>query len=92
MPLWQPLNDGPNVAIAECPRCHFKRNYTDLQQDPNDGNWYCRFGCVDLIDPWRLPSRRTEDISLDHARPREELEEKPTTPFYPPNTQTAENS
>lgn len=68
MSLWHPLNTGSNVAIALCPRCHFKYQYTDLVQDPNNDNWYCP-DCSDLIDAWRLPPRRTEDISLQHARP-----------------------
>lgn len=68
MSMWMPLNTGPNVAIAICPRCLQKRQYTDLRQDPNDQNWYCRFSCVDGLDRWRLPPRRTEDISLLHPR------------------------
>lgn len=68
MSLWHPLNTGSNVAIALCPRCHFKYQYTELVQDPNNDNWYCK-KCADLIDAWRLPPRRTEDISLQHARP-----------------------
>lgn len=87
MPLWEPLNGGGNVALAVCPRCHFKRQYTDLRKDPNDGNWYCKFDCVDLKDPWRLPPRRTEDISLEHARPDPtDLSTNVTYP-YPANTQ-----
>lgn len=86
-----PLNGGSNVAIAVCPRCHFKRQFTDLRKDPNDGNWYCKFDCIDIFDPWRLPPRRTENISLDHARP-----EPLPTPVeegypYPANTQTEVN-
>lgn len=69
MSLWEPINTGSNVAIAVCMRCHFKRQYTDLRQDPNNQNWYCKYGCIDALDPWRLPPRRTEDISLQHARP-----------------------
>lgn len=69
MSLWHPLNTGSNVAIAICPRCHFKRQYTELAKDPNDGNYYCIYGCIDIFDPWRLPPRKTENISLDHARP-----------------------
>lgn len=68
MSLWQPLADGPNVAIALCPRCYKKINYADLRQDPNTLQWMCPAD-VDLFDPWRLPPRRTEDISLQHARP-----------------------
>ena len=68
MSLFVPINSGPNVAIAECPRCHRHLQYVDLVQDPNNLNWMCKL-CRDDFDPWRLPPRRTEDISLAHARP-----------------------
>lgn len=80
MPVWLPHNDGPNIATAYCQRCTHKRQYADLRQDPNDLNYYCRFGCIDIFDPWRLPTRTTENISLEHARPQ--LENYDT--FYPP--------
>jgi hypothetical protein len=74
MPLYLPVNlDGNKVSIAICPRCCMKIQYDDLRQDPNNLNWYCA-ECVDLYDPWRLPARKTEDISLRHPRPDTELE------------------
>lgn len=60
------------VAIAVCPRCNFKVQYDDLVKDPNTQNYYCA-DCADLLDPWRLPARRTEDISLQHPRKDEDL-------------------
>ena len=80
MSLWHPLATGSNVAIALCPRCFKKVNYADLRQDPNNGNWYCNDGCVDRYDPWRLPPRRTEDISLQHAR----IDPNDVATYYPP--------
>lgn len=72
MSHYLPVNTGKSVAIAICPRCKFKVQYADLRQDPNNKNWYCK-SCVDLYDPWRLPARDPEDISLDHPRKDEDL-------------------
>ena len=81
-----PLNSGENVAIAECPRCHFKVQYADMKQDPNNRNWYCK-DCIDIFDPWRLPAPVPENISLDHARPETEIAVTGSDYPYPPGTQ-----
>lgn len=66
------VNTSGSAAIAICPRCAIKVQYDDLKQDPNNKQWYCA-SCVDLYDPWRLPARQAENISLNHPRPDEEL-------------------
>jgi hypothetical protein len=87
-----PLNTGANAAIAVCPRCKFKVQYTDLKQDPNTKNWYCP-DCVDEFDPWRLPSRKAENIALQHPRPDPtDISTDGAGYPYPPGTQTAVNS
>lgn len=70
--LFLPVHTSGRVSIAICPRCQKKIQYDDLRQDPNNQNWYCA-ECVDLYDPWRLPARQAEDITLHHPRPDEEL-------------------
>lgn len=70
--LYLPVRIGKTASIAICGRCQRKIYYDDLKQDPNDKNWYCA-ECVDKYDPWRLPSRATEDISLCYPRPDEDL-------------------
>lgn len=62
-----------NLAIAVCPRCKFKVRYVDLQIDPNDQQYRCP-KCVDLYDPYRLPPRAPDQISLQYPRPDEPLE------------------
>lgn len=59
------------VAIAVCDRCKMKRSITELIADPNvPGLRVCRDrGCADQFDPWRLPARKSEDISLKYPRP-----------------------
>lgn len=73
MGLYLPVKRQGSCAIAVCPRCSRKVQYDDLKKDPNNDQWYCE-DCVDLYDPWRLPARPAEDISLQHPRPDTEIE------------------
>lgn len=73
MSLYLPVRKSGSAAIAVCPRCQMKIYYDDLVQDPNNQQWYCA-ECVDLYDPYRLPARKPEDITLQHPRPDVDLE------------------
>lgn len=68
MSLYLPVRVKGSAAIAICYRCQKKIYYDDLTRDPNNLNYYCPT-CVDEYDPWRLPARQTENISLDRPRP-----------------------
>jgi hypothetical protein len=47
-----------------------KRASTFLVPDPNaPGLRVCKDTCVDVYDPWRLPPRATEDITVRNIRP-----------------------
>lgn len=72
MSKFLPVRTKGTAAIAVCPRCQKKIYYDELKRDPNNGNYYCG-DCVDIYDPWRLPARATENISLQHPRPDVEL-------------------
>jgi len=72
MSLYLPVKLKGSAAIAVCYRCQRKVYYDQLKQDPNNKNYYCP-ECIDLFDPWRLPPRKPEDITLDHPRPDTEL-------------------
>jgi len=73
MILYLPVRTKGNASIAVCGRCSMKMYYDDLKKDPNNGLMVCK-DCQDLYDPWRLPARKTENISLQHPRPDVELE------------------
>ena len=70
-----PKNVAGSMAITTCQRCNTKMYYGDMQKDPNNGLWVCK-ECCDIYDPWRLPARKAEDISLQRPRPDVDL----TTP------------
>lgn len=62
------------VSIGVCDRCKMKRALVDLGPDRNSpGLRVCNQGCNDLYDPYRLPARRTENITVQYPRPDEEL-------------------
>jgi hypothetical protein len=70
------IRTGPsNLAIAVCDRCKMKVPYTELRSDGNSpGLRVCSDpGCWDTKDPYRLPARKPEVISLRYPRPDEEL-------------------
>ena len=71
--LYLPVRTSGSAAIAVCYRCQRKVYYDELKQDPNNKQYFCR-DCVDEFDPWRLPARQAEDISLSHPRPDVDLE------------------
>jgi hypothetical protein len=69
MPRYIDTRGHTKIAIGICARCSLKFPYDDLVPDPNfPGLYVCRDD-IDQFDPYRLPARETEDITLDHARP-----------------------
>jgi len=76
MSIW--LNTiGNNVlSIAICDRCHMKRPYTDMRPDGNiPALRVCSDACSDQFDPYRLPARQPEKISIRFPRPDEDIAE-----------------
>lgn len=64
------------LGIGICDRCGFKRSLEDLVSDPNQpGLKVCHDTCVDEYDPYRLPQRTPEDITLRFVRPDEPIDD-----------------
>lgn len=74
------------IAIGICGRCSLKFPLIDLIEDPNSpGLLVCKED-VDDYDPYRLPPRETEDITLEYPRPDVRLDTTtvvPGTPSWP---------
>ena len=69
MPRYLNPRSGTHLAIAICDRCQSKVPYNALRPDGNSpGLRVCR-SCWDVKDPWRLPARRPDRISLKNPRP-----------------------
>jgi hypothetical protein len=59
-----------DIAIAVCDRCKMKRPHAVMRPDPNfPGLQVCDQGCADQFDPYRLPARKTERITIRFPRP-----------------------
>lgn len=69
------------LGIGICSRCQFKFALGDLVQDPNIPNfWVCRADRDDF-DPYRMPARMPDDITLPFVRPDVPLDTPPTPPW-----------
>jgi len=67
-----------DIAIAICDRCRMKRPHAELSKDPNfPGLMVCEQGCKDDFDPYRLPARKTEKITIRFPRPDADIAVNP---------------
>ena len=86
MPRFLNTEGNAVIAIFICDRCRMKRPITEAMPDPNfPGLKVCQQGCADEKDPYRLPARKTERITLQFPRPDVSVAVEPdgiaTTPF-----------
>lgn len=74
------------IAIGICGRCSLKFPLIDLIEDPNSPGLLVCKDDVDDYDPYRLPPRETEIITLEYPRPDVRLSTisvAPGTPAWP---------
>jgi hypothetical protein len=70
MPIFLDTLGYSDIAIAVCDRCKMKRPHAVMRSDPNfPGLQVCNEGCADNFDPYRLPARKTERITIRFPRP-----------------------
>ena len=70
MSIWLNTRGNTVLSIAICDRCKMKRAYDDIGNDRNiPGLRVCNYGCNDERDPYRLPARQPEKISIRFPRP-----------------------
>lgn len=70
MPIFLDTTGLSDIAIAICDRCKVKRPHAVMRNDPNfPGLRVCNEGCADQLDPYRLPARKTERITIRFPRP-----------------------
>lgn len=70
MPRFLDTTGYSDIAIAVCDRCKMKRPHAVMRSDPNfPGLQVCNEGCADEFDPYRLPARKTEKITIRFPRP-----------------------
>lgn len=69
MPLYLDTRGRSTLGIGVCGRCGCKMSLDDLLDDPNAPGLKVCVDDLDQLDPYRLPPRETEDITLRYARP-----------------------
>lgn len=70
MPRFLNTIGNSSLSIFICDHCHMKRPYSDMRPDGNiPALKVCSEGCSDQFDPYRLPARQTEKISIRFPRP-----------------------
>jgi hypothetical protein len=70
MPRFLDTHGLSDIAIFICDRCRLKRPHAEARNDPNfPGLLVCAQGCADQKDPYRLPARQTERITIRFPRP-----------------------
>jgi hypothetical protein len=73
---WLDTRGNNVISIAICDRCKMKRAYSDIIPDGNiPGIRVCIYGCSDQFDPYRLPARQPEKISIRFPRPDADVAE-----------------
>jgi hypothetical protein len=69
MSIWLDTRGRSTLGIAVCARCSRKMSLDELFSDPNSpGLRVCREDLDDL-DPYRLPPRQPDNITLPFVRP-----------------------
>jgi hypothetical protein len=77
MPLYLDTRGKIYAAVAICDRCSRKFPLEELMSDPNaPGLRVCKAD-LDELDPYRLPARQTERITLPFVRPDTPLTSAP---------------
>jgi hypothetical protein len=69
MSIWLDTRGRSTLGIAVCARCSRKMSLDELFSDPNSpGLRVCRED-LDQLDPYRLPPRQPDNITLPFVRP-----------------------
>jgi hypothetical protein len=69
MSIYLDTRGKSNIGIGICDRCSRKFSLTELMSDPNSpGLRVCRED-LDELDPYRLPPRQPDTITLPFVRP-----------------------
>lgn len=75
MPRFLDPRGRATYGIGLCARCSCKFFLDELHSDPNSpGLMVCKKD-LDVLDPYRLPARQTEDITLPFYRPDRPLDD-----------------
>ena len=93
MSKWLDTRGNNTLSIAICDRCKMKYAYSDLIPDGNiPALRVCQNGCSDQFDPYRLPARQPEKISIRFPRPDADISQYDDAITTDPNIVNMPNS
>lgn len=69
MPIFLDPRGRSTYGIGLCARCSRKMSIEELFPDPNSPGLMVCIKDLDVLDPYRLPARQTEQINLPIYRP-----------------------
>jgi len=75
MPVFLDTRGRSTLGIGICGRCSRKMSLEDLHPDPNIPGLYVCTKDMDQFDPYRLPARSPDQITLPFVRPDTPLTE-----------------
>ena len=78
MPVFLNTRGNPTLGIGICGRCSRKFPLHKLYSDPNYPGLRVCEADMDQFDPYRLPARQPDKITLPFVRPDEPLSGSPT--------------
>jgi len=77
MPIFLDTRGKSSLAVGVCDRCRRKFPIGELSPDRNSPGLMVCAKDNDEYDPWRLPPRKTEDITVRRPRPDTPLDGTP---------------
>lgn len=69
MPIFLDTTGNTTLGVALCARCSRKFPLGELQPDPNSPGLMCCPEDLDDLDPYRLPPRGPDNMTLPFVRP-----------------------
>ena len=69
MPIFLDTTGNTTLGIGLCARCARKMPLGELQPDPNSPGLMVCEADLDVLDPYRLPPRQPDNITLPFVRP-----------------------
>lgn len=77
MAIWLDTRGRSTLAIGVCDRCRRKMSIEELYSDPNSPGLRVCLEDRDEYDPYRLPARQPEKITLPFVRPDADIAVQP---------------
>ena len=74
MPLYLKPSKSSGAPVAVCGRCGLKMYHSQLSHDRDKPGLMVCSECNDEKDPYKLPARVSERITIKNPRPDEPLE------------------